>query len=151
MKRVVLVAVLALGAWGAGCERGAGTGGEQAGTGGSGAAGQAPDARPPAGTPEAWRGCAPGAQQREPAQVVAGTVRSATRQTLTIEEPGGRLVELSTDPGTCILQAGRSVAPEALREGAEVRAGYEVRNGQSVARLVRAGPAADGMNTPGNR
>ncbi len=174
MRRLVGVAVLAL-VWGAGCERGiemggagteapsmegtggSGSEGQQAGTprtgtGGSGADARQADARPPAGTPEAWQGCAPGAQQPQAAaaQTVAGTVRSATRGTLTIEESGGRLVELSTDTRTCVLQAGRSVAPEALREGAEVRAGYEVRDGQPVARLVQA-TAEAGADAPGSR
>jgi len=161
MKRLVMAGVLAVGLWGCGpqgseqqtrggnpdqdtraSERAAqqggamGTGGtsEVQGTGGGGTAGQAP-----AG--EGTRACEQGARESSRAGlVVTGTVRSATRQTLTVEQPGGKVFELRTDAKTCVLQGGQALAPEALREGVEVRAGYEANaQGERVARVVEAG------------
>ncbi len=162
MRRLVVAGVLGLGLWGCGPQgseratrggnpdqdtRGSeqaalrggamGQGGtsevQQPGTGGSGAGGQAP-----AG--DGTQGCSPEARGQQAALTVTGTVRSATRQTLTVEQPGGKVFELLTDARTCVLQGGQAMAPEALREGVEVRAGYEANaQGQRVARVVEAG------------
>lgn len=167
MKRRVKTGVLLLGLWGAACgpqgsERetrggnpdpdvraseqaarqggamGAGGTSELQGTGGSGGAG----GQAPAG--EGVQGCSPAARQQQSALTVTGRVHSATRQTLTVEQPGGKVFELRTDARTCVFQGARAVAPEALREGVEVRAGYEANaQGERVARVVVAGPGVN--------
>ncbi|XXF78130.1 hypothetical protein P2318_34565 [Myxococcaceae bacterium GXIMD 01537] len=82
--------------------------------------------------------CTPSA--RMPAEVVTGKVSAVGAGTLSLEQPGGKVVKLFTDPGTCVLMGESSVAPDSLKPGVEVRAGYELNpQGQPVARVVRAG------------
>ncbi len=107
-------------------------GGEPA-VGGSGPAGQ-----------EAWRGCGVTVEEDANAQVVAGELTRSARDSLTIEVASGEELRLFTDPSTCVLQAGRPIPPESLREGTSVRASYVIEGGVPTARLIRTQPARPG-------
>lgn len=65
-----------------------------------------------------------------------GRVRKRARDRITIERPTGDRVEMQVVPLTRITVKGRPANSEAVRNGAEVRASYVVRDGRRTAERI---------------
>jgi hypothetical protein len=75
---------------------------------------------------------------------IAGTVSRAGARTVEIRTAGALPLTLRVGPRTAITVDGRPARPDALREGAEVRASYRTGGGRPTAIAIEArGPAQD--------
>ncbi|MDY7231277.1 hypothetical protein [Hyalangium rubrum] len=84
--------------------------------------------------------CAEALSSQEHVTLVSGTLSFASGNVLSIDVPGQGPMKLLADEGTCAVQARRVRSIESLQEGTEVRASYVLKDGASVARVVRAEP-----------